>query len=254
MDNEKNKKGRGKGFPGASLPECIDFAVKLEEDLGRGMPHDREAILRVMGYSPTSGAGNVKVGAMSHFGFLEASKGQYTLTENVAKIVRPCSDEEKKKEIKEAFFRPTLYNELIEAFSVSKQVPKELANILHRKFGISSGSCENAAKYFLESAWYAGVIDENNKIIPETSRPVFNEKQSESKNKNAEAEDYNPENREIENIADQDKSKVLHKIPLSNGYAVFQMPSVLTVSDFEKIKKVIELLELYVEAEDKSET
>ncbi|MDD5011508.1 MAG: hypothetical protein PHQ00_05245, partial [Phycisphaerae bacterium] len=158
MDNEKKKKGRGKSFPGASLPECVEFAVKLEENLGRGMSHDREAISRVMGYSSNSGAGNVKVGAMSHFGFLEVSKGQYTLTESVAKIVRPYSEDEKKREIREAFFRPSLYCELIEAFSVSKQVPKELANILHRRFGINSNSCENAAKYFLESARDAGDI------------------------------------------------------------------------------------------------
>jgi hypothetical protein len=246
---ETQRRERSKAYPGANLEDCAEYARLIKINLGKGM-HDRDSLAKAMGYDKATGTVNPKIAAVVHFGFLERAPGGYTLTPNAASVTDPVNEDEKKDELRAAFGRPTLYQELLEKFAAEGQIPVQLATHLHRFHGITASSSNAAAQIFLESGRYAGVLDTEGKILndrpiptPE-SHPAADASLLENNDVSATA------NGDHENMTSSDKKSSTvatqrFEFAISEGRtATISVPSELNARDIKIIKKQIELLEL----------
>jgi hypothetical protein len=161
---EKQGRERSKAYPGANLEDCAEHVRQIKINLGKGV-HDRDSLAKAMGYDKATGTVNPKIAALVHFGFLQRAQGGYALTPNAAHVTDPVNDDEKKDELRAAFIRPTLYQELVEKFAAEGQIPVQLATHLHRFHGITDAASTVAADIFLESGRFAGVLDNDGKIL-----------------------------------------------------------------------------------------
>ena len=244
---EKEKKiSQSRGYPGASLEECVGFIKLINEKLGIGMLLERDQIAEAIGYSASGGAGQTKVAALVHFGFLGKESGKYNTTESVSKIIHPCSNNELQDEIKNAFLRPKLYGEIIEAYKDSGRIPQHIANILHRQFHVSSFACETAAKYFMESGRFAGVIDEEGKfkLYDFEGNSVDGNEEIGTKKNNEEAEN---DSSLSSSVPSPKINRQQFTFKVSSGTVILDVPDVLSSKDMQLLKKQLEVLELQVE-------
>lgn len=158
------KKVRSRAYPLLDLPAAILAAKKIYQNLGRG-PHSRAALARGMGYTGFCGAASGKIGALAHFGFLERFAGNYS----VADFALPLFDDSRnfsQKEIFAAAAKPALFAALAARFS-GQVLPKNLPAILISDYGISFAAAPLAAKNFIATFEFAGILKENRLILPD---------------------------------------------------------------------------------------
>ncbi len=158
------KKVRSRAYPLLDLPAAILAAKKIYQNLGRG-PHSRAALARGMGYAGFCGAASGKIGALAHFGFLERFAGNYS----VADFALPLFDDARsfsQKEIFAAATKPALFAALAARFS-GQVLPKNLPAILVSDYGISFAAAPRAAKNFVATFEFAGILKENRLILPD---------------------------------------------------------------------------------------
>ena len=248
---DKQRRERSKAYPGANLEDCARYAGLIKVNLGKGI-HDRDSLARAMGYDKASGAVNPKIAALVYFGILQRAAGGYELTRNAARITDPVDEAEKKDELRAAFNRPTLYQELLEKFSVEGQIPVQLSTHLHRFHGITAASSSSAGQIFLESGRYAGVLDADGKIIAsESSSPAGETSTSDATTPPEEKGATTGRNGNHQQAATPEPGKGAavatqrFEFAISEGRtATIVVPSELNERDIRIIKKQIELLEL----------
>lgn len=164
-----DKRRRSRSYPGYTLEECIRWATIVRSDLGSG-PHDRHSIAKALGSTGLTGASTRKIGAMVHFGLMKRDSEGYSLSGLSERILRPVDASERSDSVAEAFIHPDLYAELLKRFEPDGHIPSRIANILIRDHGIEDTVAEDAARVFLASGRFAGILDENARI---TSRATF---------------------------------------------------------------------------------
>lgn len=160
----EDKKKRSRSYPGYSLEECIRWARLLRAEMGSG-PHDRNSIARALGSTGLTGASTRKIGAMVHFGLLNRDSDGYSLSNLSERILRPVEETERRKGLIEAVTHPDLYAELFQRFDNDKRLPSRLANILVRDHGIEDSAAEDATRIFVASGRFAGLLDEEGRIV-----------------------------------------------------------------------------------------
>lgn len=257
-DSDKQPRERSKAYPGADLEGCARYTKAIKQNLGKGV-YDRDSLARAMGYDKATGAVNPKIAALVYFGFLQRASGGYELTPNASRITDPVDDNERKDELRAAFYRPTLYQELMAKFSPDGNIPAQLPTHLHRFHGITSASSDTAANIFLESGRFAGVIDADGRIVSNggsASKAATTPDSSDAKTTTAE------EKEPVESGADD---KTGGPVVVKEGAAPMQrfqfaisegntatilVPASLTARDIRIIKKQVELLELQAGVED----
>jgi hypothetical protein len=91
------------------------------------------------------------------------------MTQLANDILFPIDEDNKKEAIKRAFTMPSLYNQLVNDFTGTK-IPEliSLANRLLNDYGIEVGAKDVAARNFIRSAEYAGVI-QNGILVAENN-------------------------------------------------------------------------------------
>lgn len=242
---EKKMKTRSRSYPGASLKDCVAMIADIEKSFGIGISMDRNQIAKALKMSPKGGATFQRIGALVHFDLLSISGSKYKITENAVKILRPCTDGEKEEIIKEIFFSPVLYSQITEDLRGAEKIPEQLANIVHRNYGISASACEKAASIFKESGIFAGIFDENGffiqqdnakKLLDSTTNSLLSESHT-----SANIQESNPK------VLYSSEDYERFEKNLSYGKATILIPSKITAKDFEKIKKLVELIELNIE-------
>lgn len=242
----KNKQ-RSKAYPGTPLEECIRHALKIKKMLGPGK-HDRLSLAQAIGFKTVSGPVGSKIAALVHFGILDKIANTYSLSPESSRLTDPINDEERKMAVRDAFFSPTLFREIIEKFQSDGQVPVQLAVHLYRFHGIAQNAAEKVASIFRDSAEYAGIISQDGKILDQ-------EHACDDGNQMAAASDIaNPPVARISQqpIAPNTAGYIpgkdrLYVFPLSKGNAELRLPSQLSKRDVTIIKKHIEILELDIE-------
>lgn len=158
------KKIRSRAYPALDLPAAILTAKKIFDDLGQG-PHSRMSLARGLGYGSFCGAASAKIGALAHFGFLERFAGNYS----VAPAALPLFDYPKnlrQNEIFAAAARPSLFAALAARFA-GQNLPKNLPAVLVSDYGISFSAAPLAAKNFIATFEFAGMLKENRLILPD---------------------------------------------------------------------------------------
>ncbi len=152
---------RSRSYPAIELQEANQI---LRERLGElkqqgGMKHQEIAAL--LGYSSTSGGLGVrKIAALASYGFLEKNKGVYSLS-SFGKYVQDLEPQGHAwaAAIGSAFYKPSLFEDLILTYQASGWLPENLPETLEENFQIAHNASRTAARIFLKSGQFAGVLD-----------------------------------------------------------------------------------------------
>lgn len=163
----ETKRAKSAAYPNFNIERCIDFAEKI---FNKGARHVLlDAAAKEMGYS------NKKVGsflalraAAKYFGLVEYEGDYISVSENYINVLLEKSEEKKRVFLQQAVLLPTLYTKLFDSYG-GKQLPNEhdLAVRLYidKKYGITQDASIDAARAFIESVNYAGLLDENHYLI-----------------------------------------------------------------------------------------
>lgn len=245
---------RSRAYPSYNLEECINSAKHIKDSLGKGK-HTLEAIAEAMGYSPKNSGVSRRISSLVQFGLLEkhTKENSYSLIPGqIDKITHPKNNEEVITTVRELFYTPLLYAEIMGKYENDGQIPKILPNILYREHGITQSASQDAAKTFLESGIYAKVFDENNKIITDLSTTAiednsYRETEKEDRHTNITSPDI-PSTKNTQFVSNLSGQNQTFSFALTGGkFAQLVVPTNLTTKDILIIRKQIELLELQVD-------
>lgn len=155
--NPKGSKARSRLYPRYDLEEAIKL-IQILSKLGRKNVSEK-SVAAETGKSITNSSFLGRVSSAKQFALISKDGGKLSLTQLGNEIMFPLDDVTKADAIRKAFTMPTLYKELIDAFGGTK-IPEyaSLGNRLLNDYGIEAGAKDIAAKNFVRSAEYAGVI------------------------------------------------------------------------------------------------
>lgn len=245
-----DKKPREKSalYPAIPISECYDFVRQIDKLGGKAVSY--ASILNTMGLtSPSTKSFLNRIGASKQFGFITTGGSTAQLTDLARRILYPSAGElESKKLLIEAFCNPPLYARLITRFR-DKAVPSQsqLGNILMNEYRIIKQVKDNAAKCFIESADYLGLL-KNGVLCMDMD--ITQSQSSPSNIDNQEAQstqaDFSQEGSEKTN---QHEDGYLFEIPtMSKKTASFYIPDGVTEKDIDYIKLYIEkMLPVFLE-------
>lgn len=222
-------------YPPYTIANTLEF-VAIVEKLG-GKNVSEAVLLKELDIQTTSTKSFWgKVASGKQFGLLTVEGKNYTLTEWARLILRPKDEDSKKTTLMTCFLNPELYKELCEKFN-GLQIPsvESFQNILLHDYGINVNSSLQAAKAFIESARYLGIIDANSILRVHEGKVIPQEKMGEA-----------TEHPKLGMRGEGDTLSI--PIILSKGTAYITLPTRegITKNDFEKFKK---LLDLYITEE-----
>lgn len=157
------------------------YTLEQVEDLARrafgiGARHcDQDAVAQAINYkNATNGAFKGIRAAASYFGLITYRDDRYLSVAEPWIEAFHADDEEAVRRLRQEAVRlPELYSQLLDEFS-DRQLPsnEKLARQLHLtpKYGILKDAAELAARVFLDSIRFAGIVDANNFL--RTTAPV----------------------------------------------------------------------------------
>ena len=147
---------KSRKYPATSIEDCIDFLKKVEKFNG---PVGYQQMADVYGVSTTTNSFKARVSSSKQFGFVEADGQKIVLTKTAKNLLYPISEDSREIILNDAVIKPSLYKELIEKYN-GKQVPNlnTLSNVLFNDYSIIKTSKDAAAKAFIDTLTYVGVI------------------------------------------------------------------------------------------------
>jgi hypothetical protein len=168
IDSIPRSRQKSDSYPRFTLQKAEELA-KAIFDLG---PRSCEAerVAQVAGYSVKSGSYLGLKSTASQFKLIQVEKnGCLSVTEDWIDVFHHSEDFQLiKKARREAISRPKLYRQLIEEFT-NRQLPtlEKLGRELHlsQKYGILKDAAEIAARIFIESASYAGLLNDRGYLL-----------------------------------------------------------------------------------------
>lgn len=155
-EQESSKIERGTTSPKHTLEESLGFLRTLDASYG-GRAMSRDAIAEALGHSSSSSAVAVKIGSMTHYGLLRRTGNVYEPSQVAQDILVPTSDAAISDAYARAAKSPALYRRLFADLS-GKAIPQRFSAILQRDYGVARGNAEDAAKTFVATAEFAGLL------------------------------------------------------------------------------------------------
>lgn len=156
---EKKMREKSALYPASPISDCYEFIRQIDSLGGKAVSY--ASILNLMGLtSPTTRSFLNRIGASKQFGLITTGGSTAQLTDLARSILYPSAGEEETKRLLiDAFGNPPLYAKLIERFR-DKAVPpqNQLSNILMNEYRIIKQVKDNAARCFVESAEYLGLL------------------------------------------------------------------------------------------------
>lgn len=233
----KAVKGRSKAYPVIDLEEACRLVEYINAKLGAGI-FSRELLAEALGYSNVAGGpGARKIAALTQFGLLRRQAGLYEAT-GLAKELGRNPAHKRVVALQRALHRPPLFRTLLDRYLQQGRVPLQLASILVRDHGITPRASELAARVFVHSSQYAGVLTRDGVLrLQEPAGP--------------------PASRSPEAISTGDTSaghEQRFEFVLSDGkVARLWLPLRLTRKDLDIVRRQVELLEYQVMGESDHE-
>ena len=241
-----DKKVREKSalYPAVTISDSYNF-IKLIDSLG-GKSVSYASVLDSMGLSsPTTKSFLNRISASKQFGFITTGGNTVKLTDFAKRILYPTTGEsESHKLLIEAFSNPPLYAQLIKRFE-NKTIPPQtqLSNLLMNEYRIIKQVKDKAAKCFIESANYLGLLDNNILCInPEQKIDVQNEEQKINS-------DHCENTQKPIDESNQQTNGYMFEIPtISKKNVQIFIPDKVTEKDIDYIKFYIEkMLPIFLE-------
>jgi len=153
MSNGIETPVRSPSYPVWPLSDAVTAVGKIEAQY-RLSKVDREAAVKLIGYSGLSGPSNKALAALAQYGLVErAGKGEMRVTPRARAILHPDSDDEKRQELQAAAFEPKLFRELQERWPGIIPPEEGVVLFLNRK-GFNQSAIRPAAKAYLQTLLY----------------------------------------------------------------------------------------------------
>ena len=154
------KRERSTRYPGVGLGETIKFCESID---GLGLDGLTAAhIAQALGYKNIkTNAFSARLSAARQFGLLTLNGDGYALTPLAREILHPVDPAELPRLHRQALLKPPLYAELAERLA-NRRVPDAaiLGNLLYHHHQITASAKQAAAEAFLDSARFAGALDD----------------------------------------------------------------------------------------------
>ena len=236
-ENMKGSKERSSLYPAIALDECIEFVRIINKQGGRKIALAN--IAAAVGVSTTTYSFKAKISSSKQFGLIKSSGGAIELSDTAKKILYPTDDASTKELLLQCLMTAPLYHKLIEKYS-DQALPTEekLGNILFQDYNITRSAKDIAAKRFLSSVEYAGILQNGVLVLNSSNNEIDRERQSIVPNEQNFTLADNNENIQTVNIP----TKVLpadgynFTIPtLSGAVAQITIPKDVTKKDLEYI-------------------
>lgn len=218
---------RSSSYPFYNLEDCLVFVRKIDELGGKGI--SEASLLSALGLKSASTRSYWgRLSSSKQFTLLQGSASNLQLTETARLILHPTEGETQRHQLlSEAFRNPKLYNQLIARFN-GKKIPEisVLGNILMHDYRIAKAVREYAAKAFIESAKYVGLLSDDGVLGGETTAS------------HVEGQQIGDEG----GFLPKGKAHSL-QVALSGGkMASIILPSDIAKSDIERLKKMLDVL------------
>ena len=174
----RKTKNRSRAYPVVSLAVCFDLIRMVVRALDFEL-RDRFELAKAIGYTASTGLAARKVAAMAHFGLLERLRGSYRATELARKLIEAPPGRPRQIYLRKAFQHPPLFREIYTRYQDEGRLPELFTYRLVERHGISETARETVAQVFLDSARYAGLLDNDGNFqspeseIVEPERPVL---------------------------------------------------------------------------------
>lgn len=154
---KKESRARSRLYPRYDLEDAIEF-IKAINKLG-GNKVSINAVAAELGKAVNNSGLTGRLSSAKQFGLLLQDEGRLSLSAMGKEIIFPKGDEEKTQAIQKAFLTPVFYRELVEGFS-GKVLPDKstMGNRLIHDYSIEATAKDIAAKNFIHSAEYAGLL------------------------------------------------------------------------------------------------
>lgn len=213
-------------YPPVDIDEALKFAEIIDKLGGRNI--SEPTLLKELELNTKTKSFWAKTAGAKQFGLITADGKTYTLTDRASLLLRPKSENERKNLLIETFLTPELYKNLYERFQ-EKPIPDTLPNILHHDYSMNKNVSKDAAKAFIESAQFVGLLGADNVLKSfaqkgETTTTV--------------------EHKEVDTLKRTPVSTSMPPIPikLSKGMASIILPEGgITQKDSERLKKLIDI-------------
>jgi len=218
----------------------------IAREVGKGS-HDRHSMAKALGYKSGVGLAARKVAALVQYGLLKrAPKGRYEPTELADALLHPRTDTEYTETLTRAFESPALFFDLLQRFRDDGRIPNQLANILVRDHGITRDASETAAKSFIESARFAGAIDENNDFVAGGADDADLENEDDVDERLLDEDNEPPEQVAIKNEQGP-KLRIpggrrTYPLSVAGGEAHLVVPTPLSGADLAKLRQGVDLI------------
>ncbi len=242
-DSVKNV--RGASYPVIDLKKSVESLDLLLAAIGKAAA-SKDDVARALNYSGVNGKSKRVIAALIQFGLINGRSSEHKLSDLSLRILFPEDEQAKRVAIRSAALKPGLFKALVDKYA-GGTVPGLLSNILVTSHGINPTSGEEAAKVFRSSLEYAGLIDQEGKIVLDgtdfgqeaaTDAPVAI---SESEASVPTTESSVSSAAELMNDTAQELNKI--EIIIRNGVkAGIYAPAGLTAEEKQKLKTIIDLL------------
>ncbi len=256
-DTTRVRDKRSVNHPTVSLGVSVAFLDSIKKRMGYGA-FSRETLAKDVGVGVSSGAFSTKFASCGHFGMIAGRGNDIRITTLGRRITDKIDDADFRAALVEAVQRPTLYRQLIAVFSGSI-IPSGLPNILFHKYEISANAKDNAARAFIDSLKFAGLLDAENRLIAAPESAEAHELGE--NNSDAESSDLfhsNSSQKGSQSDTSSGTGSGMHqqsiRISLTEGKIAFlQVPDRLTPRDIKILRAQINVLAMLVEDESDSD-
>jgi hypothetical protein len=165
---EKTKTSwRSAAYPAIALGDALKRLEGLKSRLGINGTFNRETAANGIGYTSVSGASTRAVAALVHYGLLNRQRDNYSISDAGKSWLLPSHDSTRVTIERELAVKPKLFSQLYSEYG-GQVIPKLLANRLVTQYSIQPNAAADVVRLFRESLRYAGMVDENDLILPPT--------------------------------------------------------------------------------------
>jgi len=262
-DKSKSRIGYGVKIPKLSFQEVIELTKITGSKAGEEGSLD--TLSRITGNSRSSSSFNKKVAALKNFGVFNIDKSGYSLTELGKQIVNPESFEQQGKAIIEAFLNQEHLRKIWENYK-GKRLPQIefLANSIVNIIKVPPELKKTWAKYFIESANFAGLLDERESgsfQVLSGYTPSFTDEEEPEQPAKEELETMEKKQEQVIENTNIDPLGILNqswgifntKTVSNNQKAVFAIPENLTQQDIDSLKIFLKGIEVQLDGLKKSD-
>jgi hypothetical protein len=241
----KRSREKSISYPYYSLKECVHF-LEIIHNIGGKKEAPLESVLSKL---------NVKSRHNRRFSYLASSSENFGLivktntgikpTELGTSILFPITGEnERKEKLVIAFNSPKLYNKIIEKYNQTILPNNEILKNVFYNMEIAKNVLDRAVMAFIQSAQYANVLDNNNRLLIPTSDDVGIQPVKESKEPTESNIKEGGVSKTDEHSTTSNQEANYHKFEImtSTGRkASISLPFNSTKEDIEKIKGVLDV-------------